>query len=68
MTDEITINTQNSSQWDGFKHLAHQSTGHYYNGLHHAAIHDGSEPLRNGIHNCQFLRELICEAELGIEV
>lgn len=58
-TDTLNINTQNSSQWDGFRHLAHQPTGHYYNGLHHSAIHDGSEPLRNGIHNCEYFSKWI---------
>ncbi|PWN51479.1 hypothetical protein IE53DRAFT_313848 [Violaceomyces palustris] len=50
-SDEIHINTQSCSQWDGFKHVAHQATGHYYNGLKHEDMYNGKEPLRNGTHN-----------------
>lgn len=45
--DEVSMNTQSGSQWDGFKHFAHQKTGMYYNGLSH------DEALKsdwNGIH------------------
>lgn len=31
--DEIAINTQSSSQWDGFRHFAHPLTGCHYNGV-----------------------------------
>lgn len=31
--DEISINTQSSSQWDGFRHFAHPQTGCHYNGV-----------------------------------
>jgi hypothetical protein len=31
--DEISINTQSSSQWDGFRHFAHPQNGCHYNGV-----------------------------------
>lgn len=31
--DEISINTQSSSQWDGFRHFADPKTGCHYNGV-----------------------------------
>ncbi|KAL6704956.1 hypothetical protein ACN47E_007501 [Coniothyrium glycines] len=31
--DEIALNTQSSSQWDGFRHFAHPATGCHYNGV-----------------------------------
>ncbi|KAJ9611196.1 hypothetical protein H2200_004379 [Cladophialophora chaetospira] len=40
--DEITINTQSGSQWDGLRHWSHQSTGLHYNNLPHEAIEDYS--------------------------
>jgi len=46
--DEIRINTQSGSQWDGFKHYAHQPTGQYYNGQPHASV---QHSLDNGIHH-----------------
>lgn len=48
MDDELYINTQSGSQWDSFKHFAHQETGKYYNGLTHE---DAVNSDRNGIHN-----------------
>ncbi|CAH0019905.1 unnamed protein product [Clonostachys rhizophaga] len=33
--DEISFNTQSSSQWDGLRHWGNTHTGFYYNGLHH---------------------------------
>ncbi|KAF7864067.1 hypothetical protein EAF04_007032 [Stromatinia cepivora] len=48
--DVISINTQSGSQWDGFRHWAHQSTSLYYNNLPHSEI---ASPLpgahKNGI-------------------
>ncbi|KAJ9629988.1 hypothetical protein H2204_008792 [Knufia peltigerae] len=38
--DEITINTQSGSQWDGLRHWGHQATGLHYNNLTHEAIQD----------------------------
>jgi hypothetical protein len=32
LDDELSFNTQASSQWDGFCHYAHQSSGQVYNG------------------------------------
>lgn len=31
--DETAINTQSSSQWDGFRHFADPKTGYHYNGI-----------------------------------
>ncbi|KAL2354985.1 putative cyclase-domain-containing protein [Cryomyces antarcticus] len=47
--DEVTMNTQGGSQWDGFRHWAHQPTGLYYNGVTHAEIMDNTKETRNGI-------------------
>ena len=33
MDDELELNTQGSSQWDGLVHFAHQPSGLYYNGF-----------------------------------
>ena len=33
--DEVEINTQTGSQWDGLRHWGHSKTGLYYNGIHH---------------------------------
>lgn len=40
--DEVHLNTQTSSQWDGFNHFAHQATGMYYGGLKHDDLHSGA--------------------------
>ncbi|KAF7197789.1 hypothetical protein HII31_00878 [Pseudocercospora fuligena] len=45
--DEISMNTQSGSQWDSFKHFAHQKTQMYYNGLSHD---EALSSDRNGIH------------------
>ncbi|KAN0063335.1 hypothetical protein ACQY0O_004501 [Thecaphora frezii] len=37
--DEVHLNTQTSSQWDGFNHFAYQPTGQYYGGIHHEQVH-----------------------------
>ncbi|KAF9448212.1 hypothetical protein P691DRAFT_59825 [Macrolepiota fuliginosa MF-IS2] len=56
--DEIAVNTQSGSQWDGFRHFAH-SSGFFYNGLPSNEIVDSQgvglplsfdKPQRNGIH------------------
>ncbi|KAB5560334.1 putative cyclase-domain-containing protein [Coniochaeta sp. 2T2.1] len=36
--DVIKMNTQSSSQWDGLRHVGHQETGIYYNGMKHREI------------------------------
>ncbi|KAK5193655.1 hypothetical protein LTR16_007243, partial [Cryomyces antarcticus] len=46
--DVLHINTQSGSQWDGYKHVAHQETKMYYNGLHHD---DVKNTMDNGIHH-----------------
>jgi hypothetical protein len=47
--DEVEMNTQSGSQWDGFRHWAHQPSGTYYNGVQHADITDPKASSRNGI-------------------
>lgn len=47
--DEVSFNTQGGSQWDGFRHWAHQPSRTYYNGVRHEEITDPAAPLRNGI-------------------
>lgn len=50
--DEVHLNTQTSSQWDGFNHFAHQSTGLYYGGVAHDDLHSGkvAKGERNSMH------------------
>lgn len=47
--DEIRLNTQCGSQWDGFLHYADQKLGVYYNGVHHSDNILG-HPDAHGIH------------------
>lgn len=42
--DETTINTQSSSQWDGFRHFADPKSGCFYNGIVSEEI-EGDEDL-----------------------
>ncbi|THV05096.1 hypothetical protein K435DRAFT_826597 [Dendrothele bispora CBS 962.96] len=60
--DEIQMNTQCGSQWDGFRHWAFYKTGQFYNGmsLHDLLDQDGNllqppegELLQNSIHTFQ---------------
>ncbi|KAF9473392.1 hypothetical protein BDN70DRAFT_867431 [Pholiota conissans] len=65
MDDEIHMNTQCGSQWDGFRHWSYYKTGQFYNDLHVSEVlgleGDGKEktvnafdkPARNGIHSFQ---------------
>ncbi|KAK0386768.1 hypothetical protein NLU13_6604 [Sarocladium strictum] len=39
--DEIAINTQTGSQWDGLRHWGHSKTGCYYNGHKHDEVTKG---------------------------
>ncbi|KAN0107795.1 putative cyclase domain containing protein [Hyaloscypha variabilis] len=41
--DQITFNTQISSQWDGVCHFGHQKTGCYYNGITHEEMQQPRE-------------------------
>jgi uncharacterized CHY-type Zn-finger protein len=44
--DEIHLNTQCSSQWDGFRHHALLSNHLFYNGVHRSAVKEpGSSVL-----------------------
>ncbi|RSL82098.1 hypothetical protein CEP52_017050 [Fusarium oligoseptatum] len=49
--DELDINTQGSSHWDGLRHYPYQSTLEYYNGATQADISGGTANLRIGVHN-----------------
>jgi len=51
--DIIHINTQSSTQWDGFKHCGHSAKKVYYHGLPHADIISGKAEREgnNGIDN-----------------
>ncbi|EHK96243.1 hypothetical protein M7I_8065 [Glarea lozoyensis 74030] len=48
--DLIHINTQSGSQWDGFRHWAHQETKLFYNNLTADEIVDEKNNEKNGIH------------------
>lgn len=37
------MNTQSGTQWDGFRHVAHQSTSTFYNGTKHTDFTGGNE-------------------------
>lgn len=39
--DVIKMNTQSSSQWDGLRHVGHQQSETYYNGMKHREIDEG---------------------------
>jgi hypothetical protein len=41
--DEIAINTQSSSQFDGFRHFAHPTSGFHYNGVLSSEILGGED-------------------------
>jgi hypothetical protein len=47
--DEIAMNTQCGSQWDGFNHYADQNTGMYYNNVKHSDP-PAVQAEANGIH------------------
>jgi hypothetical protein len=53
--DEVRLNTQSGSQWDGLRHWGHTETGLYYNGTRHedliASPHLGMDHIdgRGGI-------------------
>ncbi|KAF8149555.1 putative cyclase-domain-containing protein [Crassisporium funariophilum] len=60
--DEVSMNTQCGSQWDGFRHWSYYETGQFYNGLHVREVLDQNavgmasafdEPQRNGINAFQ---------------
>lgn len=50
--DEVHLNTQTSSQWDGFNHFAHQASQMYYGGVKHDDLHSGviGKAERNSMH------------------
>ncbi|KAH7012807.1 putative cyclase-domain-containing protein, partial [Ilyonectria destructans] len=48
--DVLTFNTQSSSQWDGFRHVAIQESATYYNGMKHREIDEKRDEGRLGIH------------------
>nr|CDI53362.1 conserved hypothetical protein [Melanopsichium pennsylvanicum 4] len=50
--DEVHLNTQTSSQWDGFNHFAHQESKVYYGGVKHEDLHSGKidKAERNSMH------------------
>ncbi|KZT53026.1 hypothetical protein CALCODRAFT_501535 [Calocera cornea HHB12733] len=54
--DEVHYNTQSSTQWDGFKHVAHADPGEergrvFYQGLPMDDVREEKDTLRNGIHH-----------------
>ncbi|UPL01938.1 hypothetical protein LCI18_012872 [Fusarium solani-melongenae] len=49
--DELDINTQGSSHWDGLRHYPYQSTLEYYNGVTQADISGNAATLKIGVHN-----------------
>uniref|UniRef100_A0A8H8CNZ4 3-hydroxyisobutyrate dehydrogenase n=1 Tax=Psilocybe cubensis TaxID=181762 RepID=A0A8H8CNZ4_PSICU len=60
--DEVSMNTQCGSQWDGLKHWSYYKTRQFYNGLPAEEVLDENgngtanafdKPMRNGIHAFQ---------------
>ena len=47
--DTITFNTQQSSQWDGLRHFAHQESKLLYNGVPNQAMYTDPKDLRLGM-------------------
>lgn len=48
--DIIHVNTQAGSQWDGFRHWAHQESGLFYNNLTADEVLEPQSSDKNGIH------------------
>ncbi|SNX88153.1 uncharacterized protein MEPE_06864 [Melanopsichium pennsylvanicum] len=61
--DEVHLNTQTSSQWDGFNHFAHQESKVYYGGVKHEDLHSGKidKAERNSMHKWCLNGEIIKE-------
>ncbi|KAI8713646.1 hypothetical protein NCS52_01309500 [Fusarium sp. LHS14.1] len=49
--DELDINTQGSSHWDGLRHYPYQLTLEYYNGVTQADISGKAATLKIGVQN-----------------
>ncbi|KZP01016.1 hypothetical protein CALVIDRAFT_220892 [Calocera viscosa TUFC12733] len=51
--DEVHFNTQSSTQWDGFKHIAHadETQRVFYQGLPMDDVIEEKDTLKNGIHH-----------------
>ena len=49
--DVYHLNTQSGTQWDGFRHVAHMSTGKFYNGATGDDIVGEKATLRDSIHH-----------------
>ncbi|KAM5344380.1 hypothetical protein ACJ41O_012917 [Fusarium nematophilum] len=43
--DVVTLNTQSSTQWDGFRHFGYQRAGQFYKGHRQEDFGDGSKAL-----------------------
>lgn len=48
--DTININSQSSSQWDGFRHFGYQGTAQYFNGVTNEQILNGTDNIL-GLHH-----------------
>lgn len=49
--DVYHLNTQSGTQWDGFRHFAHVSTGSFYNGVKGSDIIGPTANLKDSIHH-----------------
>ncbi|KAH9880360.1 hypothetical protein IAQ61_000651 [Plenodomus lingam] len=68
--DEIELNTQSSSQWDGFRHFADPKTGCHYNGVASDEILaeiEGDDKDQEQCHGNTTAREEIKPRRLGID-
>jgi hypothetical protein len=51
--DAIYINTQSSTQWDGFRHYAYQRAAKFYNGHEQKEFKSGAGPIGiDGMFTC----------------
>ncbi len=48
--DKYTMNTQSSSQWDGFRHMSHYPTSQFYNNTLGKDISGPEANMKNSIH------------------
>jgi hypothetical protein len=56
--DEVSLNTQCGSQWDGFMHYADQMAASYYNGVKHTDD-VATLPEAHGIHREQASHQVL---------
>lgn len=57
--DELDINTQSSSQWDGLRHFPYQASRKFYGGFTQEDISGPSSSMRGGVHSTPARKSLL---------